>query len=79
MSVALLEIDGLTVDLPIAHAMRRVIHDVTLSIDSGEAVGLVGESGSGKSMTARADHAPSPSRSAGRWPGAGAGRLRAMR
>ena len=54
MSVALLEIEGLTVDLPIAQAMRRVIHDVTLSIHSGEAVGLVGESGSGKSMTARA-------------------------
>jgi oligopeptide/dipeptide ABC transporter ATP-binding protein len=31
-----------------------VIHDVTLSIAPGEAVGLVGESGSGKSMTARA-------------------------
>src|SRR5262249_8085720 len=30
------------------------IHDVSLQIESGEALGLVGESGSGKSMTARA-------------------------
>ena len=53
MSPPVLELDGLTVDLPIAGAMRRVIHDATLSIDAGEAIGLVGESGSGKSMTAR--------------------------
>jgi oligopeptide/dipeptide ABC transporter ATP-binding protein len=49
----LLEIEHLTVDLPAGRERRRVIHDVSLSVRPGEAVGLVGESGSGKSMTAR--------------------------
>jgi len=53
MSV-LLEIDGLQVRLPIEGRLRTVLHDVSLTIDEGEALGLVGESGSGKSMTARA-------------------------
>lgn len=51
---SLLEIDHLAVSLPIDGAMAPVIHDATLSIRSGEAVGLIGESGSGKTMTARA-------------------------
>ncbi len=41
-------------DLPTSSGLRRVIHDVTLDIAEGEAVGLAGESGAGKSMTARA-------------------------
>ena len=52
--MSLLEIDHLGVDLPVEDAMQTVIHEVTLSIAEGEAVGLVGESGAGKSMTARA-------------------------
>ena len=51
---ALLEIEGLTVSLPVDRLPRVVLSDVTVSIAEGEAVGLVGESGSGKSMTARA-------------------------
>jgi peptide/nickel transport system ATP-binding protein len=51
---ALLEIDQLTVQLPIEGQLRTVLHDVSLTLDAGEAVGLVGESGAGKSMTARA-------------------------
>ena len=50
----LLEIDGLTARLPVDGELRPVLHDVSLTIGAGEAVGLVGESGSGKSMTARA-------------------------
>jgi len=53
MTAPALSIEGLTVRLPIEGAMRTVLHDVTLHIGIGEAVGLVGESGSGKSMTAR--------------------------
>ena len=51
---ALLEIDQLTVRLPIEGQPKTVLHDVSLALDAGEAVGLVGESGAGKSMTARA-------------------------
>jgi oligopeptide/dipeptide ABC transporter ATP-binding protein len=50
----LLEIDGLGARLPVEGELRPVLHDVSLTIGEGEAVGLVGESGSGKSMTARA-------------------------
>jgi oligopeptide/dipeptide ABC transporter ATP-binding protein len=51
---ALLELDALRAQLPVERDLRTVLHDVSLTIDVGEAVGLVGESGSGKSMTARA-------------------------
>ncbi len=50
----LLEIEALTVQLPVEGSPRAVLRDVALSIQPGEALGLVGESGSGKSMTARA-------------------------
>ena len=49
----LLELDGVTVSLPVEGAMRPVLQDVSFAIRPGEALGLVGESGSGKSMTAR--------------------------
>ncbi|HET6505864.1 MAG TPA: ABC transporter ATP-binding protein [Baekduia sp.] len=51
---ALLEVEHLAARLPVEGELRTVLHDVSLSIAAGEAVGLVGESGSGKSMTARA-------------------------
>src|SRR5579875_2034952 len=77
---ALLEVDGLQVDLPVEGRMATVLHDVGLAIVSGEAVGLVGESGSGKSMTARAVARllPPGARTSGevRWDGAEVGSLR---
>ena len=54
MSTTLLEIEHLSTRLPLEGRMQPVLHDVTFTIERGEAVGLVGESGSGKSMTARA-------------------------
>ncbi len=51
---ALLEIEALGARLPVEGELRPVLHDVSLAIGEGEALGLVGESGSGKSMTARA-------------------------
>jgi oligopeptide/dipeptide ABC transporter ATP-binding protein len=52
--VNVLEVTHLAVDLPVEGRQRRVIHDVTLGVAEGEAVGLVGESGAGKSMASRA-------------------------
>jgi len=54
MTDTLLEVQGLTVRLPVGGELRPVLRDVSLSLRAGESLGLVGESGSGKSMTARA-------------------------
>jgi len=47
---ALIELRGLTVELPAPAGWIRPVNDVSLRIDSGESLGLVGESGSGKTM-----------------------------
>ncbi|MGA5699761.1 ABC transporter ATP-binding protein [Peterkaempfera bronchialis] len=49
----LLRLDALHVTLNVEGERRPVLHDVSLDVAAGEAVGLVGESGSGKSMTVR--------------------------
>jgi peptide/nickel transport system ATP-binding protein len=48
--MTLLDIDGLTLDLP---GGQRLLDGISLTVAAGETVGLVGESGSGKSLTAR--------------------------
>jgi oligopeptide/dipeptide ABC transporter ATP-binding protein len=50
---ALLEVANLAVRLPVGGEHRTVLHDLSLTLDEGQTLGLVGESGSGKSMTAR--------------------------
>jgi len=50
--VPLLSLNNLTIRFP--GAARPAVNDLSLSIDSGEVLGLVGESGSGKSLTALA-------------------------
>ncbi|MFE7578027.1 dipeptide/oligopeptide/nickel ABC transporter permease/ATP-binding protein [Streptomyces sp. NPDC057521] len=49
-----LQVDGLSVDLPTPAGPVRPVRGVSLSLGRGEIVGLVGESGSGKSLTALA-------------------------
>jgi oligopeptide/dipeptide ABC transporter ATP-binding protein len=51
---ALLELRGLTVELPTAGGWVRPVNEVSLRVEAGGALGLVGESGSGKTMLALA-------------------------
>ncbi|MFE2427496.1 ABC transporter ATP-binding protein [Streptomyces sp. NPDC059373] len=46
-----LEITGLTVDLPSENGPNRILHGVDLALQPGRIHGLAGESGSGKTMT----------------------------
>jgi peptide/nickel transport system ATP-binding protein len=50
----MLQVDDLTVALPMGGELVPVLSGVSLSLARGESAGLVGESGSGKSMTALA-------------------------
>jgi oligopeptide/dipeptide ABC transporter ATP-binding protein len=50
----LLEVRGLTVDLPTAAGWIRPVRDVAFRIEEGESLGVAGESGSGKTMLALA-------------------------
>jgi peptide/nickel transport system ATP-binding protein len=52
--VPLLAISNLSLSVPSGTGLRSILRDVSLSIETGEAVGLVGESGAGKSMATRA-------------------------
>jgi oligopeptide/dipeptide ABC transporter ATP-binding protein len=49
---ALLEVDGLTVELPTRSGYQRAVDDISFAVDEGEVMGIAGESGSGKTLTA---------------------------
>jgi oligopeptide transport system ATP-binding protein len=52
MSDVLLQIENLTIGTGRSGAGERLVRDVDLQVNHGEALGIVGESGSGKSLTA---------------------------
>ncbi|MDR3212767.1 MAG: dipeptide ABC transporter ATP-binding protein [Azoarcus sp.] len=54
IAAALLEVEGLTVEIRGAAGVTRPVDDVGLDIAAGETFALLGESGCGKSMTALA-------------------------
>ena len=51
---AVLEVEGISVDYRAHGSSLRALHQVTLTVDAGETVGVIGESGSGKSTLAYA-------------------------
>ena len=46
--MSLLSVEGLTLDFATNSGTVQALSDVTLSVGSGEMLGIVGESGSGK-------------------------------
>jgi peptide/nickel transport system ATP-binding protein len=50
----LLEVEGLSVEIPTVEGALHAVRDVSFSISSGRTLSIVGESGCGKSMTALA-------------------------
>jgi oligopeptide/dipeptide ABC transporter ATP-binding protein len=70
---ALVDVRGLTVELPTMDGWVRPVNEVSLAITQGETLGLVGESGSGKTMLSLAlmGLLPSGARASGEmWLGA---------
>jgi dipeptide transport system ATP-binding protein len=47
----LLDIQNLSVTFPTSGGVLRAVHEVSLTLEEGEVLGIVGESGSGKSVT----------------------------
>jgi peptide/nickel transport system ATP-binding protein len=50
----MLEVDNLTVSVPVSGGRAEIVRQASLSAGTGEIVGLIGESGAGKSTLARA-------------------------
>jgi peptide/nickel transport system ATP-binding protein len=61
---AILEVEGLSVDIPVAAGMLHPVQAVSLTVNRGETLCIVGESGCGKSLSALAimDLLPSSAR-----------------
>lgn len=51
---ALLDVRHLTISFHTYRGLLEAVHDVSLTVNPGETVGIVGESGCGKSVTSQA-------------------------
>jgi len=51
---AVLEVEGLSVDIPLAAGVLHPVRDVSFQVNRGETLAIVGESGCGKSLTSLA-------------------------
>jgi len=51
---ALLEVEGLSVEIPVPAGTLRPVQEVSFTVDAGETLCIVGESGCGKSLTSLA-------------------------
>lgn len=54
MREVVLDLDHVSIDGIVRGTPRTLVHDCTLQVHAGEALGLVGESGSGKTLSVRA-------------------------
>jgi len=52
--LSLLEVEGLSVEIPLAGGMLHPVRDVSFSVEKGRTLAIVGESGCGKSLTSLA-------------------------
>ncbi len=51
---ALLEVEDLTIDIPVPSGMLHPVRGISFQVEAGETLGIVGESGCGKSLTSLA-------------------------
>ncbi len=54
MTERILEVEDLSVDIPVPAGMLHPVQDLTFHVDRGETLAIVGESGCGKSLTSLA-------------------------
>ena len=54
MSDAILEVQDLTIDIPVSSGMLHPVQSISFTVNRGETVSIVGESGCGKSLTSLA-------------------------
>jgi len=54
MAERILEVENLSVDIPVPSGMLHPVQDVSFHVDRGETLAIVGESGCGKSLTSLA-------------------------
>lgn len=54
MSDTILEVEGLTVDIPMSKGTLHAVRGIDFALKRGETLCIVGESGSGKSLTSLA-------------------------